>query len=219
MAAETVMVSFAPPPSRNRPSCARLIHSHCLRHGGEIVRRRRTDRSLSPLSPMYAPASPRSFHPLAAPFGGTSVTATGTLFRPAASPDSASAPTDRRRGVLHERSTLAGTPDFPSSRIAVRSRRRLESARTMRGLTSRDRDPPPRRVPQESFLESSPVRSLRFDRCRGALIRSGESRRLLWVPCGPVLDSCLRAVTPGRTRCPAFPQNAPLRVLQESLSI
>jgi hypothetical protein len=128
-------------------------------------------------------------------------------------------PVTDRRGVLHERSTMAGPAALPPSRIAAWSRRPCESARTMRGQTSRDRDPPPRRVPQESFLESSPVRSPLFDRCRGRPIRSGESGGLLWVLCGPRLDSRLRSPTRGRTRRPAFPQNAPLRVLQESLSI
>lgn len=110
-------------------------------------------------------------------------------------------------------------PDLSPSRIAARSHRPRKSARTMRGQTSRDPDPPPRRVPQESFRESSPARSPSFDRRRGRLIRSGESGGLLWVPCGPRFDSRLRSRTRDRTRRPAFPQNAPLRVLQESLSI
>lgn len=52
------------PPTRNRPSCARLVHTRRVWDCGETVPNLRADRSFSPLSPMYVHASPQPFrHP------------------------------------------------------------------------------------------------------------------------------------------------------------
>ncbi len=185
--------------NRAEPGPASGVSPRCPR----CTSSRRRTRSASPGSPRC-----RRF-----------VTAMGTLPHLFRCPGSHSHPVSCRPGVLHERFAMPRTPRSLPSRAVSIHKAALNPLVRCRGPVSRDRDPPSRRVPQESFLESSPAWRPRFDRCRGGSIRSGESRGLLWVPCGSRLDSRLPSTTQVPTRCPAFPQNAPLRELQESLSI